>query len=306
MKAAREVRCRRLPVRWRRSCCAGERPLCCSPAASPSTSARCGGARAVSGQWPPRGRPAGQRRRGRRIGADVPTLTGPAFVLTSGAQVAPTCGAVAGGPRSASGARASAAVGAMSFLVLRSRSSRCRRLGAERPPRRCDRPQRPRNPPSSTSLSERRSPCLEADADPEPALPRATPTPASPGAALPRATPTPSSTAATRSASSTSWMQWPSNRSSASSSRTSAADSSAANASPPRCSAEPSRDFVGGNPAPDNPLLVFVRKDRPSTDPHDSQAKEANRSKNQPPLFPPDPLQKSEKNLKDNPKWRIN
>ena len=134
MKAAREVRCRRLPVRWRRSCCAGERPLCCSPAASPSTSARCGGARAVSGQWPPRGRPAGQRRRGRRIGADVPTLTGPAFVLTSGAQVAPTCGAVAGGPRSASGARASAAVGAMSFLVLRSRSKRCRRLGAERPP----------------------------------------------------------------------------------------------------------------------------------------------------------------------------
>ena len=65
-------------------------------------------------------------------------------------------------------------------------------------------------------------------------------------------------------------------------------------------------DFVGGNPAPDNPLLVFVRKDRPSTDPHDSQAKEANRSKNQSPLFPPDPLQKSEKNLKDNPKWRIN
>ena len=33
---------------------------------------------------------AGERRRGRRIGADVPTLTGPDFVLTSGAQVAPT------------------------------------------------------------------------------------------------------------------------------------------------------------------------------------------------------------------------
>ena len=28
MKAAREVRCRRQPVRWRRSCCVGERPLC--------------------------------------------------------------------------------------------------------------------------------------------------------------------------------------------------------------------------------------------------------------------------------------
>ena len=52
-----------------------------------------GGARAVSGQWPPRGTPgetAGERRRGRRIGADVPTLTNPDFVLTSGAQVAPT------------------------------------------------------------------------------------------------------------------------------------------------------------------------------------------------------------------------
>ena len=55
-------------------------------------------------------------------------------------------------------------------------------------------------------------------------------------------------------------------------------------------------DFVGGNPAPDNPLLVFVRKDRPSTDPHDSQAKEANRSKNQPPPFPAGPASKSEKN----------
>ena len=138
MKAAREVRCRRLPVRWRRSCCAGERPLCCSPAASPSTSARCGRRtgrqRAVAGERTPGETAAGERRRGRRIGADVPTLTSPDFVLTSGAQVAPTCGAVAGGPRRASGARASAAVGAMSFLVLRSRSKRCRRLGAERPP----------------------------------------------------------------------------------------------------------------------------------------------------------------------------
>ena len=51
----------------------------------------------------------------------------------------------------------------------------------------------------------------------------------------------PSSPAATRSASSTSWVQWPGNRSSASSSRTSAAGSSAANASPLWSSAEPSR-----------------------------------------------------------------
>ena len=105
--------------------------------------------RAAMVPWPPRSPPptkpsrsdrqrpgetAGERRRGRRIGADVPTLTGPDFVLTSGAQVAPTCGAVVGGPRRASGARASAAVGAMAVLVLRSRSGRCRRLGAERPP----------------------------------------------------------------------------------------------------------------------------------------------------------------------------
>ena len=45
---------------------------------------------------------------------------------------------------------------------------------------------------------------------------------------------------------------------------------------------------------------------RPSTHPHDSQSKEASQSKNQPPLFPPDPLQKSEKKVKDNLKWRIN
>ena len=82
----------------------------------------------------PGGTAAGERRRGRRYGADVPTLTGPDFVLTSGAQVAPTCGAVAGGPRRASGARPSAAVGAMAVLVLRSRSSRCHRLSVERPP----------------------------------------------------------------------------------------------------------------------------------------------------------------------------
>ena len=63
------------------------------------------------------GETAGERRRGRRIGADVPTLTGPDFVLTSGAQVAPTVE-----PWQAR--VASAAVGAMAVLVLQSRSSR--------------------------------------------------------------------------------------------------------------------------------------------------------------------------------------
>ena len=59
---------------------------------------RAGRQRAVAGEGMPGGT-AGERRRGRRIGADVPTLTSPDFVLTSGAQVAPTCGAVAGGHR---------------------------------------------------------------------------------------------------------------------------------------------------------------------------------------------------------------
>ena len=81
--------------------------------------------------WPPRNPPPTWPSRQR---PDVPTLTGPDFVLTSGAQVAPTCGAVARGPRRASGARASAAVGAMAVLVLRSRSSRCQRPSVERPP----------------------------------------------------------------------------------------------------------------------------------------------------------------------------
>ena len=61
MKAAKEVGCRRQLVRWRRSCIAGERPWCSSAATTPHTSAGCGGARAVSGQWPPRECPAGQR-----------------------------------------------------------------------------------------------------------------------------------------------------------------------------------------------------------------------------------------------------
>ena len=120
--------------------------------------------------WPPRsplptkpsrsdrqrpGETAGERRRGRRTGAGVPTLTGPDFVLTSGAQVAPTRGAVDGGPRRASGARASAAVGAMSFLDLRSRSSCCHRLGAERPPVHAPTRRRPATlPPQSRRASD--------------------------------------------------------------------------------------------------------------------------------------------------------
>ena len=57
---------------------------------------------------------------------------------------------------------------------------------------------------------------------------------------------------------------------------------------------------------PRNPPLQGRRASDPSTDPHDSQSKEASQSKNQPPLFPPDPLQKSEKKVKDNLNWRIN
>ncbi len=106
--------------------------------ASPSTSARwwrrTGRQRAVVGEGTPGETAAGERRRGRRYGADVPALTGPGFVLTMWGASYPDGGAVAGGPRRASGARASAAVGAMSFLVLRSRSGRCHRLGVERPP----------------------------------------------------------------------------------------------------------------------------------------------------------------------------
>ena len=70
----------------------------------------------------------------------------------------------------ASGARASAAVGAMSFLVLRSRSSRCQRLGVERPPVHATARNDPATlPPQSRRASDplrrlarpRRSPCLE-------------------------------------------------------------------------------------------------------------------------------------------------
>ena len=57
---------------------------------------------------------------------------------------------------------------------------------------------------------------------------------------------------------------------------------------------------------PRNPPLQGRRASDPSTDPHDSQSKEASQSKNQPPLLPPDPLQKPEKKVKDNLKWRIN
>ena len=60
MKAAREVGCRRQPARCGR---------------------RTGRQRAVAGEGTP-DETAGERRRGRRYGADVPTLTGPDFVLT--------------------------------------------------------------------------------------------------------------------------------------------------------------------------------------------------------------------------------
>ena len=100
---------RRQPIRWRRSCCAGERPLCCAAAASPPTSARCGRRtgrqRAVAGEGTLGETAAGERRRGCRIGADVPALTAPDLVLTMWGASCPDGGAVADGRRRASGAR---------------------------------------------------------------------------------------------------------------------------------------------------------------------------------------------------------
>ena len=204
MKAAREVGCRRQPARCGR---------------------RTGRQRAVAGEGTP-DETAGERRRGRRYGADVPTLTGPDFVLTMWGASCPDVwsrgrrasprqrGSCLGRRRSdvvpgptkpvqplsaprrgassrtchrpqrprnpppqsrrasdrASGARASAAVGAMSFLVLRSRSSRCQRLSVERPPVHATRRGDPATlPPQSRRASDplrrlarpRRSPCLE-------------------------------------------------------------------------------------------------------------------------------------------------
>ena len=67
---------------------------------------------------------AGERRRGRRIGAGVLALTNLGFVLTSGAQLAPTVEPWPAGIAALAGLVAMAAVGAMSVLVLRSRSRR--------------------------------------------------------------------------------------------------------------------------------------------------------------------------------------
>ena len=67
---------------------------------------------------------AGERRRGRRIGAGVLALTNLGFVLTSGAQLAPTVEPWPAGIAALAGLVSMAAVGAMSVLVLRSRSRR--------------------------------------------------------------------------------------------------------------------------------------------------------------------------------------
>ena len=115
---------------------------------------RAGRQRAVAGEGMPGGT-AGERRRGRRIGADVPTLTSPDFVLTSGAQVAPTCGAVAGGHRRAGDARAN---GRRRGDVVPGPTKPVQPLTAPRrraPSRTCDRPQRPRNPPPTKTSRQR-------------------------------------------------------------------------------------------------------------------------------------------------------
>ena len=84
MKAAKEVGCRRQPIRCGR---------------------RTGRQRAVTGEGTLGETAAGERKRGRRYGADVPTLTGPDLVLTMWGASCPDGGAVADGRRRASGAR---------------------------------------------------------------------------------------------------------------------------------------------------------------------------------------------------------
>ncbi len=192
-----------------------------------------GGARAVSGQWRARGRPARQRgrggaeerRRGHRYGADVPTLTGPDFVLTMWGA---SCPDVWSRGRRASPRQRGSCLGRRRSDGGPGPTKPVRPLPSPRrgaSSRTCHRPQRPRNhPPSFPRRRESRV------------------WPQAGGACFTYATLPPQSR----------------------------------------------------------------RASDPSTDPRDSQSKEASQSKDQPPLLPPDPLQKSEKNLKDNPKWRIN
>ena len=135
MKAAKEVGHRRQPVRWRRSCCAGERPLCRGhPATLPPQSRRAATARTrrdsgggAEVRAPYRRRRAHSHRPGLcsdKWGASCPDVW-------------------------SRGRRASAAVGGRwsDVLVLRSRSSRCHRLGVERPPVHATARSDPRNPP---------------------------------------------------------------------------------------------------------------------------------------------------------------
>ena len=126
---------------------------------------RAGRQRAVAGEGMP-GETAGERRRGRRYGADVPTRTGPDFVLASGAQVAPTCGAVAGGHRRAGDARAN---GRRRGDVVPGPTKPVQPLTAPRrraPSRTCNPPQRPRNPPPTEPSRQRPGSPLVADAMP--------------------------------------------------------------------------------------------------------------------------------------------
>ncbi len=127
---------------------------------------------------------AGERRRGRRTGADVPTLTSPDFVLTSGAQVAPTCGAVAGGPRPPSegwrswsyeAGPAADTASAWSVLPYMRPPAAAPQPSPTRPSR--QRPREGGNPPggaaslpphgrrASDPREERRPPCPQVDAD---------------------------------------------------------------------------------------------------------------------------------------------
>ena len=94
MKAAKEVGCRGKPIRWSRSCWLQRAAIVLlggyNAAHFGAMWRRMGRQGTAAGEGRPGGTAAGEGKRGRRIGAGVLALTNLGFVLTSGAQVAPT------------------------------------------------------------------------------------------------------------------------------------------------------------------------------------------------------------------------
>ena len=118
---------------------------------------RTGRQRAVAGEGTPGETATGERRRGRRYGADVPSLTGPDLVLTMWGASCPDGGAVADGRRRASGARR---LGRRRSDVVpgpyEAGSAADSHLSVERPPVHAD-PLPCNTPPTSLSREERES-----------------------------------------------------------------------------------------------------------------------------------------------------